>query len=112
MELDWEKEIGAAVTVCDPDGKILYMNDLSIATFERYGGKDLMGKNLLECHPEPARSKLSTLLKDPGLNVYTIEKNGKKKMIYQTPWYSDGKYAGLVEISLPLPEELPHFIRK
>jgi hypothetical protein len=46
------------------------------------------------------------------VNAYTIEKNGKKKMIYQTPWYSNGKYSGLVEISLPLPEELPHFIRK
>lgn len=112
MEHDWEKEIGAAVTVCDPDGIVLYMNDLSIKTFEKSGGKELLGKNLLDCHPEPSKTKLAGLLENPGLNAYTIEKHGKKKLIYQTPWYSDGKYAGLVEISLPLPEELPHFIRK
>jgi hypothetical protein len=112
MELEWEKEIGAAVTVCDPDGIILYMNDLSILTFEKSGGKNLIGKNLLDCHPEPARSKLADLLVTPRLNAYTIEKNGRKKLIYQTPWYTDGNFSGLVEISLPLPEELPHFIRK
>ena len=48
---------------------------------------------------------------NPELNAYTIEKNGIKKLIYQTPWFMDGKFSGLVEISLPLPEELPHFIR-
>jgi len=112
MNPEWEKEIGAAVTVCDPDGIILYMNDLSCATFEKYGGKDLIGKNLLDCHPEPARSKLTDLLDTPRLNAYTIEKNGKKKLIYQTPWFTDGSFSGLVEISLPLPDELPHFVRK
>ncbi len=44
-------------------------------------------------------------------NVYTIEKHGKKKLIYQTPWYRDGKYAGFIELSLVIPEEMPHFIR-
>jgi transcriptional regulator with PAS, ATPase and Fis domain len=112
MKLEWEKEIGAAVTVCDPEGIILSMNDQSMEVFNKSGGKDLIGKNLLDCHPEPARTKLVDLLQSPRVNAYTIEKNGKKKMIYQTPWYSNGKYSGLVEISLPLPEELPHFIRK
>ena len=44
-------------------------------------------------------------------NVYTIEKGGKKKLIYQTPWYKDGQYAGFVELSLVIPAEMPHFIR-
>jgi hypothetical protein len=44
-------------------------------------------------------------------NVYTIEKNGVKKLIFQSPWYKDGKYAGLVELSLEIPFELPHFVR-
>lgn len=112
MKLEWEKEIGAAMTVCDPEGIILYMNDQSMEVFKNSGGKDLIGKNLLDCHPEPARSKLVDLLQNPRLNAYTIEKNGKKKLIYQTPWYSNGKFSGLVEISLPLPEEVPHFVRK
>jgi len=44
-------------------------------------------------------------------NIYTIEKHAKKKLIYQTPWYRDGKYAGFIELSLVIPEEMPHFIR-
>ncbi len=44
-------------------------------------------------------------------NVYTIEKKGKKKLIYQAPWFLDGAFGGLVELSLEIPFEMPHFIR-
>ena len=45
-------------------------------------------------------------------NVYTIEKAGVKKLIHQSPWYKDGKIAGLVELSLELPAEMPHYVRQ
>jgi hypothetical protein len=32
-------------------------------------------------------------------------------LIYQTPTYRDGKYAGFIELSLEIPKEIPHFIR-
>jgi SpoVK/Ycf46/Vps4 family AAA+-type ATPase len=51
------------------------------------------------------------LLASGQLNVYTIEKGGQKKLIYQAPWYVDGEYRGLVELALPLPDQLPHFVR-
>ena len=41
----------------------------------------------------------------------TFEKNGIKKLIYQSPWYRDGQYAGFVELSLEIPFDMPHFIR-
>lgn len=44
-------------------------------------------------------------------NVYTIEKDGVKKLIYQAPWYRDGAYAGFVELSLVVPAAMPHFVR-
>ena len=75
------------------------------------GGAALIGTNALDCHPEPARSKLDALLASGKANVYTIEKNGVKKLIYQAPWYRDGAYAGFVELSLEIPFELPHFVR-
>ncbi len=111
-EVDWIKEFPGSATVCDPDGIILYMNDKSARTFEKDGGLALIGKNLLDCHPEPARGKLQALLEKRDFNnVYTIEKNGVKKLIYQSPWYRDGVYAGFVELSLEIPFELPHFVR-
>jgi transcriptional regulator with PAS, ATPase and Fis domain len=110
--LDWANEFGAAVTVCDSRGVILYMNDRAAKTFEKYGGSSLMGKNLLDCHPEPARSKLAGMLESKSRNIYTIEKNGIKKLIYQAPWYRSGEYAGFVELSMEIPLEMPHYIRK
>jgi hypothetical protein len=44
-------------------------------------------------------------------NVYTIEKNGVMKLIYQAPWYRDGARMGIVELSLEIPFDLPHFLR-
>lgn len=109
---DWKDGVNFAVTVCDREGRILEMNAKSRATFAKSGGGDLVGKSLLDCHPEPARSKLKDMLARPRTNAYTIEKNGVKKLIYQTPWTRDGQPAGLVELSLELPAELPHFVRK
>lgn len=34
-----------------------------------------------------------------------------KKMICQTAWKQDGAVAGLVEISMVIPSEMPHYIR-
>jgi transcriptional regulator with PAS, ATPase and Fis domain len=104
----WIREFPAAVTVCDRDGIILEMNEKSARTFASDGGYDLVGTNLLDCHPEPARSKLVAMLASGRANTYTIEKNGLKKLIHQTPWFRDGRYAGFVEFSFEIPFNLPH----
>ena len=52
------------------------------------------------------------MLADGSTNVYTIEKDGKKKIIYQTPWINKNIIEGMVEISFNIPNEMPHFIRK
>ena len=96
--MDYMKELNVAITVCDKEGKILQMNDKSQKT--NHG--DLVGQNVLDCHPEPARRKLMRLM----------EEHGVKKLIYQTPWYENGEFMGLVEFSLEIPFEMPHYIRK
>jgi transcriptional regulator with PAS, ATPase and Fis domain len=109
---DWVEEFPGAITVCDPEGIILEMNAKAARTFEADGGRALIGKNLLDCHPEAARARLEQLMQTGQTNVYTIEKKGVKKLIYQTPWYQDGVYGGMVEVSLEIPFEMPHFIRE
>jgi hypothetical protein len=108
---EWIKEFPGAITVCDPDGIILAMNDKAARSFEKDGGYQLIGTNMIDCHPDPARSKVERLPAVHTPNIYTIEKNGIKKLIYQSPWYKDGGYAGFVELSLEIPFEMPHFIR-
>lgn len=110
--MDWLKQINAAVTICDEQGMIVYMNERSEEVFETDGGKELIGKSVFDCHPEPALSKLKELLSGGTTNVYTIEKNGKKKIIYQSPWRNENAIAGMIEISFELPVEMPHFVRK
>ncbi|MCC7295518.1 MAG: PAS domain-containing protein [Acidobacteria bacterium] len=100
-----------AVTVCDREGVILAMNDRAIETFAGDGGDRLLGTSVFSCHPEPARTKLRALLAEGWTNVYTIEKNGVRKLIYQAPWMENGAYAGFLELSLVLPAARPHFVR-
>jgi hypothetical protein len=87
------------------------MNAKAAESFAESGGGKLIGSNVLDCHPEPAREKLRDLLLSGRSNVYIIEKNGIRKLIYQSPWYVDGDYRGLVEVSMELPAAVPHFIR-
>lgn len=107
----WVKEFPNAITVCDLAGIILEMNDKAAQGFADQGGRALIGTNMLDCHPEPARTKTKQLLESRQKNVYTIEKNGVKKLICQSPWYRDGKCSGFVELALEIPFELPHFVR-
>mgnify|MGYP000925128672 CR=1 FL=1 len=107
------KEAPFSITVCDTKGIILYMNEKSLKTFERFGTEEqLIGTSLFNYHPPHANDKIKHMLETQDKNAYTIEKNGLKKLIYQCPWYKDGIFAGLIELSLILPDEMPHFIRK
>jgi DUF438 domain-containing protein len=108
---DWTKQFPGAITVCDCKGVILEMNDKAAQAFEKDGGYALIGRNILDCHPEPARAKVQKLLDSCEKNIYTIEKNGVKKLIYQCPWFEEGQYAGIVEMSLEIPFEMEHFVR-
>ncbi|SYZ73125.1 PAS fold domain protein [Candidatus Zixiibacteriota bacterium] len=105
------EEINAAVTICDTTGIIIYMNKKAVATFAADGGADLIGKNLFDCHSDESIEKLKDLIAARRTNAYTIEKNGVKKLIYQTPWYDDDSFGGLIEFSFEIPFVIPHFIR-
>jgi transcriptional regulator with PAS, ATPase and Fis domain len=107
----WIEEFPGSITVCDREGVILEMNARSAETFQKDGGKELIGADLLNCHPEPARIKLEKMMETRQPNVYTIEKKGVKKLVYQTPWYQDGQYMGLVELIVEIPFQMPHFVR-
>ena len=38
-------------------------------------------------------------------------KKSRKKIIYQTPWMEGEECKGIVELSLEIPHDLPHFNR-
>ena len=112
QEIDWAREFSVAITVTDSEGKILYMNDKSGATFKKHGGMDLVGSNLRDCHKPESWEKITDIMLHDSVNCYTIEKEGIKKLIYQAPWHEQGKPSGLVELSVEIPFTMEHFIRK
>lgn len=106
----WADDVDYAVTIADKNCEIIYMNRRSRDTFCK-NGEDLIGRNLMDCHPEHARETIRRLLRDGGSNVYSITKNGVNKLIFQSAWRLDGEIAGLVETSMVLPTEMKHFDR-
>ncbi len=104
-------ELDAAITVCDRDGKILFMNEKAFKTFEKYGGRNLIGKNIFDYHNPDSCDIIKKLLKEDRSNTYTITKNNMKKLIHQTTWHRDGKVMGLIEFSVELPEDMPNHQR-
>jgi transcriptional regulator with PAS, ATPase and Fis domain len=107
----WTNQVAIAITVTDANGAITEMNPTSVATFASYGGDKLIGSDVLACHPEPARTQLASMYQAHQPNHYTIRKKGQKKIIHQLPLFRDGVFAGYVEISIPIPDDLPHFER-
>jgi ribosomal protein S18 acetylase RimI-like enzyme len=110
--MNYFTEINAAITVCDKKGIILYMNEKASDTYKNSGGKALIGTNLYDCHPADAKIKLADLMGNEKTNIYSIEKDGKRKLIYQTPWYKNKKFQGIIEMAFELPSEIPGFVRK
>jgi hypothetical protein len=108
---DWVEELPAEVMVCDTHGIIREMNAEAEALFETDGGSGLLGCDVLECHPDPARGKLERMMEEQTSNAYFNTEAGSKRFFYQSPWLLNTKYAGFIEISFKVPEVIPHFVR-
>jgi transcriptional regulator with PAS, ATPase and Fis domain len=108
----WLEGVEVAATVCDREGICVYMNEHAARQFAKDGGRDLVGKSLLDCHPEPARTRFAAQLATPTTHTYTIEKEGKWKLIHQLPWWKDGRFSGVVELGFAIPADLPHVLRR
>jgi len=107
-DIPWTDEFPGAIIVTDLAGKIIYLNQQAA---RQEGGYQLLGRQLEDCHQDKSRQKIKEILESKKPNIYTIEKQGQKKLIYQTAWTRAGEVSGLLELSLPIPFELPHFVR-
>ncbi len=110
-DYDWVRQFSGSIVLCDRQGIVLEMNDKAAEGYREEGGRGLIGRNLFDCHPEPSRSRLRKMMDAQEPNVYTIEKRGIKKLVYQVPWYQADAYAGFVEVVLEIPRQIPHFVR-
>ena len=103
MNFNWADDTNCAVTVCDTEGVVIYQNKQSISVNGEY-----RGKSMLPCHNERSKGIIARILEKGDTNAYTIEKKGIRKMIYQTAWRrEDGTVGGIIELSMPIPAEMP-----
>lgn len=77
----------APVVICDLEHTILYMNRAAIINYEKRGGEELIGKNLLNCHNphsiEMIKKVISWFEKSSENNiVYTFYNEKKNKDVY------------------------------
>jgi transcriptional regulator with PAS, ATPase and Fis domain len=108
---EWTEQLPVAVTLIDIHGIIREMNARARETFAANGGAALIGTSVYDCHPAHASDQIRAMMQTQQPNHYTISKGGRRKIIHQIPWYDGGQFAGLVEISIPIPETMPHFER-
>lgn len=73
---EWSRDLNCAITVCDADCRIIYMNDLSRKTFARHG--DIIGHNLLDYHPS-APAPLYAAFSRPAERTATLSRRGRSE---------------------------------
>ena len=77
----------AAIVICDLDHKIIYMNPTAINRYAKWGGRNLMGQNLLDCHNDKSREMIIKVVdwfkvsKDNNI-VYTSYNEKENKDVY------------------------------
>ena len=103
---DWVEEFPGMISVCDVDGKILVLNKQIAEYFSSTGGKNLIGSNLFDCHGQVSGGEIRHLMIQKMANVYIAEEHGEQELVIHSPWYQRGVFAGLVEITLPLKNEI------
>jgi hypothetical protein len=108
---DYFDSLPFPITVCNPSGVIIAMNEAAVEEFAKDGGRALIGRNVLDCHNAESQEKIRRMMDEQTSEVYTSEKHGKKKLVYQTPWHQNGEYGGFLEISFPVPNVIPNQLR-
>ena len=93
----------AAVVICDLEHTIIYMNPVAIERYAKWGGKDLMGKSLMNCHNEKSREMIEKVIdwfkasKDNNI-VYTFFNEKENKDVYMVALRNDeGNLIGYYE---------------
>ena len=77
----------SAIVICDLDHKIIYMNPVAVKRYEKWGGANLLGKSLLNCHNEESRKTINKVLDyfktsiDHNI-VYTFYNEKENKDVY------------------------------
>ena len=93
----------APVVLCDLAHTIVYMNPAAFDSYAEQGGRNLLGKSLMNCHPPKARAAIEKVIAwfeaDEEHNIiYTFCNDEENKDVYMVALRDeDGKLIGYYE---------------
>ncbi|MGN0528341.1 MAG: PAS domain-containing protein [Eubacterium sp.] len=92
-----------AVVICDLAHTIIYINPTAVARYEKYGGANLLGKSLLDCHNDNSREIIKRTVEwfaagsDNNI-IYTYHNEKENKDVYMVALRDDdGELIGYYE---------------
>jgi PAS domain-containing protein len=97
------EEDHCAVVICNLDHEIIYMNPAADAHYQKYGGKSLVGKSLLDCHNEKSGEQIRKVVQWFGESrehnrIYTFHNEKQNKDVYMIALRdADGTLIGYYE---------------
>lgn len=93
----------APVVICDLNHVIVYMNPVAEKNYEKWGGADLVGNSLMDCHNEKSREAIEKVVewfKESVENniIYTFYNEKQNKDVYMVALRDDtGELIGYYE---------------
>lgn len=77
------------VVICNMEHTIIYMNPSAIRRYKKYGGGNLIGQSIFDCHNEQSVEKIRMVtewFKESSNNnkvfAYNIQKDGEDRDVY------------------------------
>lgn len=101
--LSMAQEDCCAIVLCNLAHEIIYMNPAATERYAKYGGSELIGKSLLDCHNQGSVGLIQKVLAwfaaDRGNNrIYTYHNEKENKDVYMIALRdSDGTLIGYYE---------------
>ncbi len=90
------------IVICNLQHEIIYMNPAAVKRYEKRGGKNLIGQNLLDCHNEESKEKVKQVVdwfaaSSENNLVYTFYNETENKDVYMSALREEGKLIGYYE---------------
>lgn len=77
----------AAVVICNLEHEIIYMNPAAVVSYHKYGGAELLGKSLLNCHGAHSNERIKEVVawfarSEENNLIYTSHNEKQNKDVY------------------------------
>ncbi len=91
------------VVICNLEHEIIYMNPSAAEKYSKWGGYDLVGKSLLDCHNSESNKRITQVIEwfesnEENNKVFTFYNKKENKDVYMIALRNDdGKLIGYYE---------------